>query len=490
MGIHTGHSFINVEIPVKERYVYLLYLLIIVVSLSPILFSDYAFSDDYTTLYNILVGHHDAVQWDMLSGRPAFALLRYLGQETVFNIDGFSRLRWISVIFTSLYCCFLRFFLQSRKIFATPLITFFMPLSLSLVPSVVVYSAWATCFPFPLSLLLSGLAYHTLTHEKLVLGLRLLFGILLLILAFAIYQPTAMTFMLFVFFDNCVKKGSLSFKKLILSLITLAVGMLACLLMAKALPMALYHHTLDRSAFTRDITGKLAWFWKEPLLNAVSNYNINPVLGWTFFSVLILLAGLVKLTSSKQGLLKILLALMLAVGSFAPNLVVAESWGAFRSLVALESIVCAVFVMGVFAVVSFLDQDLRRTVVTALFAILVIATQNNLYSYFIRPQQAEYQTLAFALASKVDKNYTGEVMFDITDTAWNAFAPLSRYDEYGNISLATPWAPQGMALSLQRAKGYHFTMRDNVIVTPSNACRDNCIVIKTSDFMRDGMTKE
>ncbi|RCR73999.1 hypothetical protein DUW81_28250 [Klebsiella pneumoniae] len=53
-----------------------------------------------------------------------------------------------------------------------------------------------------------------------------------------------------------------------------------------------------------------------------------------------------------------------------------------------------------------------------------------------------------------------------------------------NISLAAPWALKGMAEEIRIMKGFNFKLSNNVIVSETNRCIDDCMVIKTSDAMR------
>lgn len=470
---------------VTEVGLYYLYVLIIGLCFAPVVISTYAFSDDYTTLFNVLSSNENAFQWDMMSGRPVYAVVRYWAQSVLHGIGDFSWLRLAAVVSIAAYCCFVRFFIMRRALALSPTLQLLLPLALSLIPAMTVYASWATCFPFALAMLLSGVSYYLVSDARVQGRLwRVPVGCLLLIAAFGIYQPAAMTFALFMFLDNCITTRALSLGKLVINVLTLLIGMVASFLMAKVLPLLIYHRVMDRGALTDDFPAKLLWFWREPLRNVANNYNIDPVTWYTNLSTAIIVIALLSLLRLRQGGLKILLALVIAVGSYSPNLILTESWAAFRSLVAIESIGCALFVLGLWQLVGRLPPMARVTLTGVLFAGLLALTQSNLYSGFIDPQRAEYRNLTQALSDQVPKDYDGQVMFDLSDTAWNAFAAIGRYDEYGNISLSTPWAPQGMAESIRQEKHFAFHLKGNVILTPDNPCPERCIVIKSSDIMR------
>ncbi len=76
-------------------------------------------------------------------------------------------------------------------------------------------------------------------------------------------------------------------------------------------------------------------------------------------------------------------------------------------------------------------------------------------------------------------------MFDLTGSLLTM--PLQKHRdmmEFGNISLAVPWALKGMAEEIRIMKGFNFKLSNNVIISETNRCIDDCMVIKTSDAMR------
>ncbi|MDT1827726.1 glucosyl transferase GtrII family protein, partial [Acinetobacter baumannii] len=89
---------------------------------------------------------------------------------------------------------------------------------------------------------------------------------------------------------------------------------------------------------------------------------------------------------------------------------------------------------------------------------IMIIAQYNIINGFIIPQRSEIQALAAEITNKIPKNYTGKLMFDLTDPAYNAFTKTQRYDEFGNISLAAPWALKGMAEEIRIMKGFNFKL--------------------------------
>lgn len=70
----------------------------------------------------------------------------------------------------------------------------------------------------------------------------------------------------------------------------------------------------------------------------------------------------------------------------------------------------------------------------------MIIAQYNIINGFIIPQRSEIQALAAEITNKIPKNYTGKLMFDLTDPAYNAFTKHRDMMSLGNISLAAPGA--------------------------------------------------
>ncbi|MDR8241241.1 glucosyl transferase GtrII family protein, partial [Acinetobacter baumannii] len=109
----------------------------------------------------------------------------------------------------------------------------------------------------------------------------------------------------------------------------------------------------------------------------------------------------------------------IGIGSYAPNLATKENWAAFRSLVALELIISTLFLIGINSLVSRIS---KQAFVWPLIALtIMIIAQYNIINGFIIPQRSEIQALAAEITNKIPKNYTGKLMFDLTDPAYNAF---------------------------------------------------------------------
>lgn len=469
----------------NKKNVYIFYFFLLMLTFSPVIFFSYAFSDDWSTLFDAITRNGSSFQWDVQSGRPVYAVFRYYGKMLINDISSFSYLRLFNILSLVVLSCFIYNFIDSRKIFDNPVFKIIFPLLICLLPAFQVYASWATCFPFTISVLLAGISYNKcFPHSKQRSSLpEKLASIVVLWVAFAIYQPTAITFLFFFMLDSCIKKeSSLTVKKVATCFIILVIGVAGSFIMSKVLPVWLYGESLSRAELTADIGGKMKWFINESLINAVNNYNIQPVKIYSWFSSFAILIGLYTIFVEKTGRWKTFIVITIGIGSYAPNLATKENWAAFRSLVALELIISTLFLIGINSLVSRIS---KQAFVWPLIALtIMIIAQYNIINGFIIPQRSEIQALAAEITNKIPKNYTGKLMFDLTDPAYNAFTKTQRYDEFGNISLAAPWALKGMAEEIRIMKGFNFKLSNNVIISETNRCIDDCMVIKTSDAMR------
>lgn len=473
------------RLELKEWHIYLLYACVIIAIFAPVILQDYAFTDDYVSLGNSILGGTSTFEWDILSGRPIYAILRDITQGYLTDIGDFSLIRAFTVVSTIIFCIFIRLFLVNRQITSNHILLFFAPIFLSLAPAIVVYVSWASCYPYVLSLILSGMAYSLLVHKSgSISNLRFILSALTLIAAFLIYQPTGMAFLFYVFLDNCVSEKKLNIRVLVSSFFVLLFSMIVGLLAAKILPKLMFGFVLDRTEITDSLTSKLGWFFNEVLLNVINNFNINPNPIYTAISIFIVFLGIFSLSRKNQGALKVLLGVVLMIGSFLPGLLVEESWASFRISIGMELIIITVMLIGL----AFVMQKLTINFSFILFGIILFAvsiyTQDNIYKGFIRQQQGEYQTLAQQISNQVDKDFTGKIRFDTSEPAFNIFTHVQRYDEFGNITMATDWSMRGMAASIKAKKGFQYQIDGDMILKPDEKCESDCIVINTGDAMR------
>jgi len=461
------------------KIIYIFYVAFILVIYSPVYLTYYAFSDDWTQYYATRTHTiRNILEWDGMSGRPIYGLLQSLSAIIAQTLGGFSIVRFCGISVLCAFCCFLYNFLRCRRIFKNDLACLFFPLFIALLPAIQVYAAWEVCSSFFLAILLAGISYAILIGKDGMSSLgRGVIATLLLCAGFMIYQPAAMSFLFFVFLDNCVRDKQLQTKKqLIICSITMSVGVLWAFFAAKIAPTFIAHNTSSRAQLVTDPFKKLAWFISESLRNAIYNYSLHiHQLWYGLVSIVIILISLYIIYKKENGCWKILITLVLAVGSYLPNLAVQESWASYRSLLPLSFIVGALFIIGLYSLIDSLKLKISGYI--AGLTIISIISVNNIISGFVIPQVLSLQVLSNEINQRVSKNYTGKIMFNLTGIRWDSFAETQLYDEFGVPSLTVPWALNGMALEIKQRSGLNYNLADDPIVSANNKCADNCIVI-------------
>jgi len=470
------------------KFVSLSYLLIILAFYSTVVTSTYAFNDDFGTLENA-IAHIDAPYiFDIASGRPLFALFRVFDGLITGGIEDLWVQRAISVASLILLALFINRFVTNRNVFNRDEYKFAFPLMIVLLPSFQVFSSWATCYPFTLAVLLSGMSYSSLTSDffKGTLA-KWSCSFALISSSFAIYQPAGMAFMAFVLFDQCLSPGLFKYKRLLISFVMMCLGMISSFIMIKIIPLVFLGGTLSRSKMTSDPLGKLYWFFNEALPNALASYSIESSKPMLVIGIVFFITGLVYVSKSTHGAKKTVFALCFIVASYFPNLYVSESWAAQRSMVALSMCVVGVSLFGLMKLSENALSRFEFSFPAILSVILIscagVKAAGNINNYMVINQISEMESVAAEIASKVDKSFTGKVMVDISNRNWGAFSKVVRYDEFGENSIYAPWASRGVLLSIAKNKGYSFSVPRNPVVSDQNQCLDNCITIKANKGM-------
>ncbi|EKJ4546719.1 hypothetical protein PG227_000781, partial [Escherichia coli] len=114
----------------------------------PSYISTYGFSDDYSTYFAANLSHTNFIKWDVMSGRPAYAVLRYIAGKFIETTSDFTFFRLLSVISIAALGGYLYFFLKKVSFPGGVVAWAVTPVLLCSLPSVSLFGAWATCFPY------------------------------------------------------------------------------------------------------------------------------------------------------------------------------------------------------------------------------------------------------------------------------------------------------------------------------------------------------
>lgn len=460
-----------------NKSIYFLMFLAILACYNSVFLTQYGFSDDWAWFYSSQHNPFELLKWDILTGRPSYGIIRWLCSFMVGSVASLGIFRLISVLTLFLLCVFIYRFISKKGLFSGVVQRAVFSLLICMLPSFQVYAGWTICFPFVASVLLAGLSYNILS-EHVTLA-KTLISLLLLTLAFSIYQPTAMCFVFFAFLDLVIAKDKIKPARLLIPAVVLFFGMAAALFLAKIFPLILFGEATTRTTLSWDIVEKIKWFIREPLVNAICNFDLGKKALYLTLSSLIVLYGTYSLSRTQNKNNLIIYIVLFALAASAPGLLVKESWAAYRTVPAITMIFTTLFLAGIFT--FFEKYKFTDKAWLSLTVLVVMMANNNLQSGFSTPQQIEYQVLKKEILRSVPQDYTGMLYYKKPDNQSRPYADSQKYDEFGAFSLGMDWTFRGMALSIKHEKKMQYSIAANPMVSENNQCNENCRIIDISD---------
>jgi len=171
----------------------------------------------------------------------------------------------------------------------------------------------------------------------------------------------------------------------------------------------------------------------------------------------------------------VILSLLFAVAAVTPNLLVTESWAAYRTISALSLITTSCFLIGIFVVIN------KTKYSRFLYLLLPVAAgwlaANNIKEGFSSPQQKEYALLKAEITKMVAKDFDGALYYRLNSENLPKIAKSSKYDEFGSLSLGMPWTFAGMAFTVKKEAGMHYTLTKSPVINGNESCSGKCIII-------------
>jgi len=459
-----------------------LFLAVFVTAYAPALMTPYAFLDDYFWLASALQGDQFGIKVKFAYGRPLYGLLLdgiSISSAAVRDIGDLRYLRFLGIVGIAVLAWNVFRLLVRTGWRQTQ--SFFMSVILCTTLPFQVYAAWTVTAFYPYSALASILAFALAERAfdeqgrlpKWLLGAG---ACLALLIALTIYQPAAMFF--WVFAAVILLKPDIPLCDMLrrfgwYCLITL-VGMLLGFVVYK-LGSSLYPLIPARPVFVvQHLPAKVVWFLCEALPNALNFALLSPAHGvfaegsparssfhrsvdiliaWSIFLIIVgglmlHLRGTLKERLWKLGIVGSLLPL-----SYAPNLLAAENWAAYRTLSSLTSVVV------VYAFFSFwgyahrlhppLSPSCANAAVGGVAIVCVLLAMYHLQTSFVAPQVRELEFMRSQLA---EKDFTRARGIYVIRSRWqDTLAPPVRYDEFGLPSSSHPvLVPDRMVFLLLR----------------------------------------
>jgi hypothetical protein len=217
-----------------------------------------------------------------------------------------------------------------------------------------------------------------------------------------------------------------------------------------------------RFALESDLPGKLVWYLREPLPNALALFVLGDVEGRTavpqavmiVLSLGLLLAGMIWVRrrhgTGVAGLWLVALA-GLPLAAYSVSIVVEEEWASYRTLFACAAVV---LVLVMTTVGWWWRARCRRRLCLGVLAmatfLAVLAAHRQSFSLIALPQKLELRLLEEG-AQAIDPAKRPSV-FVITSTQEDTPAKLRWGDEFGSVSMDSDWTPKEALKNIMRAR--------------------------------------
>jgi hypothetical protein len=353
-------------------------------------------------------------------------------------------------------------------------------LGVAALPCFQICAAWAAMIAVPFAAAVAGAA----AWLALTLGgdlkptRRLLRGGLAdvaLLVSLMIYQPAGMFFWVVVAMAVLTSRRTVNTAIHKLSFcLAISVGSLIAEFIAFKIGTACYGASDEqRAGLTRDGLGKVIWFLRKPLRNALNLDAFHPSLDFAIIAAILIVGGLVLyfVGSWKQRGTMLGIALVLIPLSYLPNLAAADSYGPHRTQVALTPLLAFYFFLALRGYLGALQSFSRQSreqlllgVVSAWAIVSAFSARHNVVKYMTQPQAIEYQLVKSQL-QKIEPAEARTIYF-IPAALSDRLTEFFCYDEFGTPSSFKVWAHEGMVKGGLREIGRDATGVKVVSVTP------------------------
>ncbi|MDS4071387.1 MAG: hypothetical protein RKO24_17380 [Candidatus Competibacter sp.] len=430
-------------------------------------FHRFGLRDDYPNLREAREEPGKIVEFTASHARPLYGLLLQHSFERIDSIQGLEWLRLTGTVGLGLVAATL--FGLLRRLGWDLAGAAFTGAMVSLAPSAQVIASWATGWPYAVAALLSlgGFALADLVGERWKKGGRT--GAVLLVAASAlIYQPSSLFYLVGIAAALPRQRGwSLEYNLRWAGahLAIVFAGLAAAFLAMKVLYAVGVFEASPRIAFERDPLGKLWWFLREPLPNAISIFVLNDdkratwgaYLTGIWAALLLLLVGLGiewRRGGWRAGGFWLILLAVLLPTAFGVSLLAAERIPVYRTVFALTSVLLVYLALSWNNLCS-LAGHMGRFIALAGYAVALTAAiagaRVHAYSLIAIPQEEELRMVEQAAERVVSRDRPARLYF-VQPTPGHRPAEISYYDEFGALSTYTDWMLMEMFQQMMRER--------------------------------------
>lgn len=429
----------------------------------PAIFHDYGMRDGYSNLREAHEEPGKLVQFCASHARPIYGWLL----QTMFRrIDTIRQLEWVRV-FSALLLGILSAgcYRTLRRADWTRGSAFVVALWIALTPPAQVIAGWSIGWPYVLAALLAVVAFAGADAGiespalDLVAVARLLGASAAIAISALIYQPSTMFYAVPLAATMAMgRQRSLRawVRWSARHLVVLASGLTSAYLAISACYAFGAFHKSARVAFERDWAGKLAWFAREPLLNALSLFVLNDdrrrdhlafvTCAIVVVALLAVGAGLTWRRCGRTGGSVWLAGLLgLPVLAFAISLLAAERYATYRTIFALTAVIVCFLAPAVRSMLATVCGPAARCAI-AVAAIGVAAGFASYHAYALLavPQGNEWQLIRQGAENVKLTTNTRPTVFAIEPTPDDISTETVYHDEFGSLSSNSEWVPKEM----------------------------------------------
>jgi hypothetical protein len=337
---------------------------------------------------------------------------------------------------------------------------------LSLVPSAQVIAGWAVGWPYAATALLAVGGFFTV-EGALNIGLsagpgravsQWVVALGLMVGSALIYQPSALFYVLPLAGALIVQRHRTPLQTarwvgVHLGFVVATLGLAYCTM--SVLYTAGVFVKSGRIAFEHHWGDKLAWFFQEPLPNALSLFVLNDNNGrdHALYFVCAAVIGLLLLAGTyvewrrhgrSRGMVWLTALIGLPVFAFSVSLIASEHYATYRTILAMTAILLCFLVASIRALTESWGPSGRRMLATVVISIAFFSAQHHVYALIAVPQGNEWQLIMTgAKHVRLDGNSRPRI-FAVASSPADISTATIYHDEFGSLSSNSEWVPTEM----------------------------------------------
>lgn len=420
-------------------------------------FHEYGLRDDYSHLRESREEPGKLVKFTASHGRPLYGALLETSFAEIGEVDNLPWLRLTTVALLALLGVAL--WKQLYQSGWTEIQAAAIGLGVVLLPAAQIVAGWAVCWPHVLALLLAVAGFSAIETELERGGLKravaLFGGCMIYMLAGLLYQSNALFAVVPIAAVLLVRAGReplTDVRWAAVHLGTLIAGLAGSYLLVQALFSNGVFQPSARMQLEGDYLGKIAWFFWQPLPNALGLYALrdtfdqaDPLFWGAVLASVAVIGYAVKTAPDPEQRKKWLLCLVvLPLLAHVVSLAAAERAIGYRTLWALSGLVLVLvmFALRSLLVAGRLKPWMHHAVLGVILAVAAWSAHRNTYTLLAVPQGHEWDLVLTPVMRTTFK--AGTKVFIITPTLPDRSTTRMFSDEFGSLTSDSVWAPKEM----------------------------------------------